>query len=229
MKQRPDVWIVVPAYNESRAIDRVLDKLARLPYNVVVVDDGSVDDTRRRAGGYPVDVLRHVCNLGQGASLQTGISYALRFPETRYVVTFDSDGQHSVADIPRMLAPLEVGTHDVALGSRFLGGGGAENIKLSKRFFLKLAVLFTRLTSGLDLTDTHNGLRAFTASAASRIGIKQNRMAHASEIISQISAQRLRWCEVPVTISYTDYSVEKGQSMLNSVNIIWDMVRGRLR
>ncbi len=229
MKRQLDTWVVVPAYNEEKAIGPVLAQLVGYPYGTVVVDDGSADDTAKKAMAFPVVVLRHVFNLGQGAALQTGMEYALRFPETRYVVTFDSDGQHSADDIERLLGPLRAGTHDVVLGSRFLRDGGATDIKTSKRLFLKLAVAFTRLATGLPLTDTHNGLRAFTAEAAARLHITQNRMAHASEIIAQIAALKLRWCEVPVTVSYTSYSVAKGQGMLNSINILWDMARGRMK
>lgn len=229
MKKRPETWVVVPAYNEEKAIGTVLAKLVGYPYGIVVVDDGSADNTAKKAEAFPVTVLRHVCNLGQGAAIQTGISYALRFPETRFVVTFDSDGQHSPEDIERLLEPLRAGTHDVVLGSRFLREGDARNIKTTKWVFLKLAVAFTRMSTGLALSDTHNGLRAFTAEAAAKLHITQNRMAHASEILSQIALLGLRWCEVPVTISYTNYSRAKGQSMLNSINILWDMARGRLR
>jgi glycosyltransferase involved in cell wall biosynthesis len=229
MKKHPDTWVVVPAYNEEKAIGAVLSKLVKYPYDIVVVDDGSADNTAKIAESFPVTVLRHVCNLGQGAAIQTGISYVLRFADTRYVVTFDSDGQHNPDNIERLLEPLKAGTHDVALGSRFLKEGDAQNIRFTKQLFLKLAVAFTRMSTGLDLTDTHNGLRAFTAEAAAKLHIVQNRMAHASEILSQIAALGLRVCEIPVTISYTDYSLSKGQSMLNSVNILWDMARGRMR
>src|SRR4051794_31274791 len=101
-----DTWIVVPAYNEESVIARVLNQLRRLPYRVLVVDDGSTDGTAARALGFPVILARHPCNLGQGAALETGIRYALEQAGTRYVVTFDSDGQHSVDDIERLLAPL---------------------------------------------------------------------------------------------------------------------------
>jgi glycosyltransferase involved in cell wall biosynthesis len=229
MRNRSDVCIIVPAYNEAAAIHDVLFKLARLPYHVIVVDDGSADDTSRRALTHPVTVLRHTCNLGQGAALQTGITYSLRLPETRFIVTFDSDGQHAAVDVDRLLAPLRAGTHDVVLGSRFLKDGGAVNIPRLKRLLLHCAVWFTRLTSGLSVTDTHNGLRALTAEAARKLNITHNRMAHASELLSQFARLRVRYCEVPVTVTYTPYSMSKGQAMLNAVNILWDMTVARMR
>ena len=223
------VWVVVPAYNEGAVISETLVSLAGLPYRVVVVDDGSADDTWERARDAGVTVLRHACNLGQGAALQTGMTYALRQRDTRYVVSFDADGQHNAADIPRMLAPLLQGDCDVTLASRFAPGGVANDIPTAKKLALRLAVLLARAMNGLPLTDTHNGLRAFTAAAARQISLSQNGMAHASEILSQIASRKLRFREVPATVRYTAYSRAKGQSLSNGLNIIWDILMARIR
>lgn len=222
-------WVVVPAYNEGPAIAKVLRQLISKNYAVVVVDDGSRDDTARQALAFPVVVLRHSCNLGQGAAIQTGMTYAAAQPGARFIVTFDSDGQHDALEIERLLEPLQNGTSDVALGSRFLQKDSVVNISARKHLLLQLATRYTRFTTRLAVTDTHNGLRAFTVEAARQIDIVQNRMAHASEILAQIATLRLRYCEVPVTIHYTTYSVAKGQSMLNSINILWDTLRMRVR
>lgn len=224
-----EIWVVIPAYNEDQAIDSVLSELTRYPYEVVLVNDGSTDQTARVAQNHPVIVLSHIINLGQGAAIQTGIQYALRFPSTRFIVTFDADGQHDPADIERLLAACEQQDVQVALGSRFIPGGQTVNLGFLKRMVLKLAVGYTRLTCGLPLTDTHNGLRAFRADAAKLIKIRQNGMAHASEIISQIAALKLSYCEVPVKVIYTPYSIRKGQSISNGLNILWDLLSGRLR
>jgi polyprenyl-phospho-N-acetylgalactosaminyl synthase len=229
MESGDGVWIIVPAHNEAQVIDNVLRQLAKSAYHIIVVDDGSEDETYRRALDFRATVLRHVCNLGQGAALQTGISFALRKMGAKFIVTFDSDGQHLVEDIQRLLEPLHRGTHDVVLGSRFAAGGAAVDIGALKKLVLRLAVAFTHFTTGLSVTDTHNGLRAFTAEAATQIRITQNRMAHASEILSQIAVRKLRYCEVPVTVRYTEYSRRKGQSLLNSINILWDIVKGKIR
>jgi len=211
-----DTCVVVSAFNEERMIGTVLSDLMRSQYDVIVVDDGSFDDTRIQALRYPVKVLHHIVNMGAGATLQTGISYALSLPGIRFIVTLDGDGQHKVDDIPNLLAPLRDGTYDVVLGSRFLRETDRLKIPLVKRHFLKLATSFTRATTGLKITDTHNGLRGLTIKAAGLISITQNRFAFASEILSQIAINKLNYCEVPVTIEYTAYSLAKGQSMLNS-------------
>jgi polyprenyl-phospho-N-acetylgalactosaminyl synthase len=224
-----EVWVVVPAYNEGAVISETLASLTGLPYRVVVVDDGSADDTWERARDAGVTVLRHACNLGQGAALQTGMSYALRQRDTGYVVSFDADGQHNAADIARMLAPLLQGDCDVTLASRFAPGGVANDIPAARKFALRLAVLLARAMNGLPLTDTHNGLRAFTAAAARQISLSQNGMAHASEILSQIASRKLRFREVPATVRYTPYSRAKGQSLSNGLNVIWDILMARIR
>jgi glycosyltransferase involved in cell wall biosynthesis len=229
MKCRDDVCIIVPAFNEERVIDNVLRQLTEEKYHVILVDDGSDDETYGHALSFRVTVLRHCHNLGQGAALQTGICYALKKTAAKHIVTFDSDGQHSVEDIQRLLEPLRRGTYDVVLGSRFVHGGSAVNIGILKRLALRIAVVFTRISTGLEVTDTHNGLRAFTADAAGKIKITQNRMAHASEILSQIASRKLRYCEVPVTVEYTAYSNSRGQSLMNSINILWDIVKGKIR
>jgi polyprenyl-phospho-N-acetylgalactosaminyl synthase len=225
----PEIWVVIPAYNEEQVIDHVLSGLAQYPYHVVLVNDGSTDQTVEVARRHPVTILSHIINLGQGAALQTGIQYALSFPSTRYIVTFDADGQHDPADIQLLLDACEQQGVQIALGSRFIPGGQTVNMGFLKRLALKMAVWYTRLTCGLPLTDTHNGLRAIRADAAVRLKIKQNGMAHASEIISQIAALNLSYCEVPVKVIYTPYSLRKGQSLSNGLNILWDLLAGKLR
>lgn len=220
-----DLWIVIPAYREATMIGRVVATCrARFP-NVVVVDDGSRDGTDQAALAAGAHVVRHPVNLGQGAALQTGLDYALR-RGAQILVTFDADGQHRIQDVEAMRDRLLRDGVDVVLGSRFLGH--AENMPALRRIVLRAAVLFTRATTGLDLTDAHNGLRVLTREAALRIRLHQNRMAHASEILGQIARQRLRFVEHPITIVYTDYSRAKGQRLGNAVNILGELFLGRL-
>jgi polyprenyl-phospho-N-acetylgalactosaminyl synthase len=214
-------WVVMPAYNESEAIRPVVVDLLARDYRVVVVDDGSKEPLVDVLRGTLVHLLRHAINLGQGAALQTGICYALG-QGAEIIVTFDADGQHQSLDIEALTAPIAERRAEVALGSRFLPGGRAVNISRGKRAVLALAVLFTRWSTGLGVTDTHNGLRALSRKAAQRLHITQNGMAHASQILQQISAQRLSFIEVPVTVVYTEYSVRKGQRLTNAFNILWD-------
>lgn len=221
-------WVVIPAFNEATVIYKTVESVRSLHYNLVIVDDCSSDDTESQAFKAGAHVCRHMINLGQGAALQTGITYALRAGATS-IVTFDADGQHDAKEIEKVLAPVLSKRVDVTLGSRFTQGAQAANIPSSKILLLKIATFFTRMSTGLRLTDTHNGFRAFSAEAARKITIRQNRMAHASEILTEIAAHRLRYEEVPVTIRYTEYSLQKGQKMSNSINILWDSLFGVLR
>lgn len=219
------IWIVVPAYNEVQVVHSVVSLLLQRYDNVVVVDDNSQDHTYESLTDLRLHLLRHPINLGQGAALQTGITYALQRGAS-IIVTFDSDGQHAVDDIPVLCRALTGGA-DVALGSRFLGS----TIRMPplRKLVLKAAIFYQHLTSGLKLTDAHCGLRAMTAAAARSISIRENRMAHASELIEQFANLKLRIVEVPVTITYSDYSLAKGQSSLNAITIVLQLFVNRFR
>jgi polyprenyl-phospho-N-acetylgalactosaminyl synthase len=221
-----DIWIIVPAYNEKRSIADVIADLKRTPYRIVVVDDGSIDATAEIATDAGALVIRHLINLGQGAALQTGIEFALGNGADA-IVTFDADGQHVIADIGNLLSALSDEGAEFALGSRFLGK--VENIPPSRELLLRAATLFTRLTTGLKVSDAHNGLRAMTRRGASAIRLRQNRMAHASEILHQIANSGLRYVEVPVTIRYSAYSLAKGQRSSDAFATLLDLFVGVLR
>jgi glycosyltransferase involved in cell wall biosynthesis len=219
-------WIVIAAYNEERVIADVVTDARRTGHHVVVVDDGSTDLTADAAAcAADRAVIRHPVNLGQGAALQTGITYALG-QGAKFIVTFDADGQHRVNDISALLRALTTNDADFALGSRFLGQ--ATGMPTSRRALLSAATWFTRMTTGLALTDAHNGLRAMTRRGASRIKLRQNRMAHASEILDQIASSGLKYVEVPVTIEYSRYSLAKGQRSSEAVGILLDLYSRRL-
>jgi glycosyltransferase involved in cell wall biosynthesis len=218
------IWVVIAAYNEARVIARVAGEVARRGYHVVVVDDGSADGTADFAAAAAA-VVRHPINLGQGAALQTGIDYA-RQHGADVIVTFDADGQHRATDIERLVAALREAPADFALGSRFLGDAIA--LSTARRLLLRAATVFTQLTTGLRLTDTHNGLRAMTRRGAETIRLRQNRMAHASEILAQLAASGLPYVEVPVRIEYTAYSLAKGQRLGDALTILLDLFARRL-
>lgn len=223
---RRAIYAVIPAYNEGNAIADVVRECQRYVDHVVVVDDASADDTAASASLPGVDVLRHPINLGQGAALQTGLAHALARGAT-HVATLDADGQHDPSEVDRLINALDTSGAQVALGSRFLGA--AVGIPAHRRVVLRLAVVFTRVTTGLRVTDCHNGFRVFTADAARQVRILQNRMAHASELLEEIARKRIAYVEVPVTIRYTEYSLAKGQSSFNSLNILLDLFLHWLR
>jgi len=219
------IVVAIPALNEAQFISGVVGDVLREGYECVVVDDGSTDHTgaiARRAGAA---VVRHPITLGQGAALQTGIDWALRRGADA-IVTFDADGQHRASEIRSLLDSLSNNGADYALGSRFLGE--TINLPRLRAVLLRAAIWFTRFATGMHVTDTHNGLRAMTRRGATALQLQQPGMAHASEILHQIADSRLPWIEVPVTIEYTEASLEKGQGNGDFFSILVDLLMGRL-
>src|SRR3954453_6386895 len=217
------VFVVIPAYNEGPVLAETATELLKYGYSVVVVDDGSRVPGTQYLKGSPVYYLRHLTNLGQGAALQTGTEFAVR-QGAQFIVHFDADGQHSPELIPSLIEPIRTGECDVVIGSRCLKASDRKQVPLEKQILLKAAVFVTWLFSGVWPSDPHNGFRAFSADAASRIRMTENGFAHATEILELIKRAGLRFKEVPATIRYTDYSRSKGQSVLNSINIVFDLV-----
>lgn len=216
---------MMPVFNEETVISDVIAHVLETFPNVVCVDDGSRDGSAHRILGSGAHLLRHPINLGQGAALQTGLSYALEQPGAEYFVTFDADGQHRVADVVRMLSVLGAKEADVVLGSRFLES--AHEVPPLKKLALQTVALFSRPSRKLGLTDAHNGLRAVNRAVAEKIDITQAGMAHASELVDFLARSGFRVREIPVTIDYTEYSLSKGQSLLNGINIVFDLALRR--
>ena len=217
-----DTWMVIPVYNEEPVIAGVVKAALTSFSNIVCVDDGSDDGSAAAAAAAGATVVSHPINLGQGAALQTGLEFALMDPTMNYVVTFDADGQHLVEDAERMLETLRAGSVDIVFGSRFLDPRSRP--PRMKRVLLKAAVAYSNASTRVRLTDTHNGLRALNRPVVEAMDIKQNRMAHASEVIEQVGRGGFRYTEQSVHIVYTDYSRSKGQSMLNSINILVELI-----
>ena len=216
--------VVVPVFNEAAVLPGVLNDLLSCFDKIVVIDDGSTDLTSEIAKSFGVYTARHFQNLGQGASIQTGIDVALALSDWDVLITFDADGQHQVEDAVRIAAELiRIPELEVCLGSRF--AGGETKIPAFRRLILRAATLLTNLITGVKLTDTHNGLRAIRRSAAKRITLSHYRMAHATEFISLIQKLNLRYSEIPVHIRYTSYSLAKGQRFGDGFQILFDLLR----
>lgn len=216
---------VIPAFNEELVVADVVSAVRPYVDEIVVVDDGSHDATAHRAASAGACVAVHLINRGQGAALQTGMDWALR-RGADIIVHVDSDGQHTPQQIPNLLAPIRAGECDVVLGSRFLDA--TSNVPPVRRVVLRAGGVFTRMVSGLSITDPHGGFRALSRTAAQKIRLRQDRMAHASEIIQLLSRHQLRYKEIPVTIRYTDYSMARGQSSWNAIRIVIDLIKGSI-
>ena len=216
-----NTYIIIPAFNESSGLAAVLESLLPLNFGIIVIDDGSTDDTGKIAGAFPVLLIRHELNLGQGAALETGMEAARKL-NADFVIHFDADGQHDPSDIAQLLIPLQKDEADIVFGSRFLEKKPS-GLSLSKKIILNVGRWINYLITGILLTDAHNGIRALNKKALHSIHFHQPGMAHASEILYEVKRKSLRYLERPVHISYTDYSKRKGQSLLNSVNILFHL------
>lgn len=218
--------IIIPGYNEGEVIGKVIKNLIKEGYNdVVVIDDGSKDNTGDIARNAGATVLTHIINRGQGAALQTGNAFAMK-EKSDIIVHFDADGQMQVSDIEKMIKPIIDGKAEITLGSRFLGE--AKNIDPGKKIVLKLARYVVYILYGLWLTDSQCGFRAMNRTALKKIEINSDRMEHAGEILGEIKKKKLKYKEVPVTINYTTYSVAKGQSWKQSFSLGTRMILRKL-
>jgi len=228
---RGPVAILMPAHDELGALERTLTTLQDSASSfggvvVFLVDDGSdapvaLRDVPQKTPAFRVVLARHVVNLGQGAALETARQLALAdtTPFTAYV-TMDADGQHLEADARSLAHAIEDGA-DAAFGNRFLGDS---NVPRGRHVVLVLARWFERAVTGLRLADAHNGLRAFSRGALERVPIRQNRMAHATEIKVRVSRANMRVVEVPVSVRYTRESLAKGQRNLSAADVLRDLM-----
>ena len=216
-----DTWLIIPCYNEGPVIQQVIEHARETFPNIVAVNDGSRDnsaDAIRAAGAH---LVNHPVNLGQGAAIQTGVEYARAQPGAKYFVTFDADGQHQVKDVQRMVQRLRTEPLDIVVGTRFAGQDSSQ-VPWIKRVVLRTVVMLSPRTRRLGLSDAHNGLRAFNRTVAEQLNLRMNGMSHASEFVEVMDSRGWRTAEQPVDILYTEYSMSKGQSLFNGVNILAD-------
>lgn len=223
-KPNDDLFVIMSAYNESQELRVGVEKIQKLGFkNIIVIDDGSKDDTydvmMSLKGIY---ALSHKINRGQGAGLQTGITFALK-QGAKYIVVLDADGQHSAEEIDRLVAPVINGECDIAIGTRFRGDTSKSNVPLIKKIFLRFGIFTLWFLFGLYLTDSQNGFKAMNAKAAKSMKFMFDKYEYCSEIVDIIKINKLKVLEVPVTVIYTEHSLADGQKLSNSVMIIWHM------
>ncbi|MFA6131750.1 MAG: glycosyltransferase family 2 protein [Patescibacteria group bacterium] len=211
------IFVVIPAYNEARWIAKVVEEVLHAGYKTVVVDDCSKDETAALAEKVGAVVLRHIINRGQGAALRTGTNWSIE-NGAEIVVHFDADGQFRVEDIARVVKPLVEGKADVVFGSRFLDN----TTKLpwaKKNLIMPIARAVNRIFFRVKMTDPQSGFRAFTAIVGEKLNWRQDRAAHASEILSLVVHERWRVVEVPITVIYHEF----GQSFLGGFKLLVDI------
>ncbi len=217
------IAIVIPVYNEAGAIGDVIEDVRAHGYtSIVVVDDGSDDDSFYIAAAYDVVALRHKINRGKGAAVKTGIM-AANLLDVDVVVTMDGDGQHDPADIAPLIQPILDNTSDVVLGSRLLNKEEMPFVKVIANSF---GNFFTWLLYGILVSDSQSGYRAYSRYAALIIDTKADKYEYDSKVIREIKNNRLRYTEVPVQTLYTEYSMQKKnkQGFVNGLITLYRMV-----
>lgn len=223
--QHARLLIVIPAWNESTQLGKVIDQLRKLnisgikKIDILVVNDGSTDKTVEVATKRGVLVISHRINRGLGVALGTGFSYA-KLNRYDFLVTFDADGQHNPRDISKLLEPLVHRIADVSIGSRLLVSQGMPFIRKAVN---TLSNLTTYMLFGIWTTDSQSGLRCFNRHSIESINIKSQRMEVSSEIFKEIARLKLRITEIPIKPVYTKYSLSKGQKISNAPNVAYKL------
>ena len=213
-----DVYVIVPAKDEERYIDILIDKLDDLGFvNIVIINDNSQDETaviaREREN---VIVLDHSINLGAGAATQTGIAYAVS-NGAKIIVTIDADLQHNPDDLIKLIDVLRKESCDLVIGSRFMQ---KNEIPKSRIFFNKIANVVSWFLTGTYLSDSQSGLKAFNANLAKHLDLKYDGFEFCMEIIKEANANKLIIKEIPVFVSYTPETMNKGQGLWSGIRIV---------
>ncbi len=224
------LFIVIPAYNEEETIERAIEGVRKTvpSAGIIVVDDGSKDNTYDIALNEKVTVCRHLINRGLGAALATGITCALE-EGADVVVTFDADLQHDPQDIRRLIEPIEKGTADAVIGSRFLSKKDIANMPLVKRIGNSFLTLFTNTLGHVSISDSQSGLRAFNRKAAERLIIICDRYEVSSEIIMILGRNKFRVTEIAMKAIYDERSIKKGTTIMSGIQITIGLLMKKLR
>lgn len=211
-----DILIIIPAYNEESKISQVITDLQKNGFEkIVVVDDGSKDNTIRVANLHKITVIKHIVNIGVGGSTSTGLSYARKYKH-QFAITIDADGQHSIKDAIKVANELKNSSSDVVIGSRIQDMESENKIRFYGNILLDI---MTMIISGKYIQDTQSGLRGFNKKAINIIKPKSSTYEVSSEIIIQAVQNNLKIKTIPIEAIYTQYSLKKGQKITNAVRL----------
>jgi len=208
--------IVIPSYNEADRILKVVTDIQRKGYRkIVVVDDGSTDNSMEGIKDLNVIILQHLVNRGAGAATETGLKYCRTILDAETVVMIDADTQHNVDDIRKLVEAHENQNADITIGNRFLEN--KKNIPAKRWFYNQIANIVTSIFAGKRVYDSQSGFKVFNKKALQKIIIEQDRFEHCSEILIKGLENNLKIIEVPIKVYYTPETIAKGQHFLNGV------------
>lgn len=228
-----NTYIVLPAHNEDKVIKNTIKDIKKEGYkNIIVVDDGSTDNTYTEAISEEVITVQHPINRGKGAATQTGID-AAKLLNADIIVTMDSDGQHNPKDIQKLIEPIRKGEAGVVIGSRFLEK--SKNMPRSRIIMNKIGNIVTWIFFRAMSSDSQSGFRAYSKKAANSVYSYMDRYEFESEMLGHIKAAKLKVAEVPIEVIYTDYSLNKykghkitGQGLSNGIKMVMRLIEHTL-
>lgn len=212
-------FVIIPAYNEGERISEVVEKVKKYCSNIIVVDDGSKDETYKHAKEKGAKVLRHLVNMGKGSALKTGCDFALWKGADRIIV-MDADGQHKAEDIPRFLEELK--DKDIVFSYRKRSEVMPFVLKFGNDFINKIL----KKTCGGQIKDSQCGYRAFTTDAYRKIRWNSMDYYMETEMIINASKHKLRYSQLPIDAIYSDRF--KGTTVFDGVKIVTKIIGGRL-
>ena len=226
MIQESEIGVIIPAYNEGPMIGEVVAHVRSCGYpHVVVIDDGSKDDTRQRALEAGAEVVSHLINRGAGAASQTGIHYA-RQRGFSYIIQLDADGQHHPEDMKALIEKMAEGKYEIVIGSRFIQM--SEGIPAMRVAYNRISNLLTNWFCRGSYSDSQSGFRMLNRKAIETLNLGLDGFGYCSEMIVVAERNGLSIGEVPISVSYTEYSMSKGQDIhmgvTTAINLLWKLI-----
>ena len=224
-KDKHDTYVVLPAYNEATRIQPVIEAIAEKGYNMVIVNDGSTDNTldvimeSKRKYPNQIHLFSLIINRGVGVATQTGFDAVLKF-NPKYIVSMDSDGQHSADDLDNVIKPLVTGEAQAVIGVRPL-----KDMPRSRNYANAIMNLLTRIFYRVDVSDSQTGFRAITLDALHKISINARGYLISSEFIREVNDNNIPFAEVPIKTIYTPETQAKGTNVTVAFKILLQMIK----
>lgn len=224
-EDRNQTFVVLPAYNEATRIQPVIESIAEKGYNMIIVNDGSTDNTlnviKQSKRKYPnqIHIFSLMINRGVGVATQTGFDAVFRF-NPKYIVSMDSDGQHSADDLDNVITPLVKGDAEAVIGVRPL-----KDMPFSRNFANLVMNLLTKIFYRVDVSDSQTGFRAITVEALRKIDINARGYLISSEFIREVNDNNIPFEEVPIQTIYTPETQAKGTNVFEAFKILVQMIK----
>ncbi|AMD17261.1 dolichyl-phosphate mannose synthase [Methanobrevibacter sp. YE315] len=218
-------YVILPAYNEATRIHPVIEEIAEKGYKMVIVNDGSSDNTlevvKESQRKYPksIFIYSHIINRGVGVAMQTGFDAVLKY-NPKYIVNMDSDGQHDANDLENVLEPLVTGRAQAVIGVRPL-----KDMPLSRNIANAIMNILTKIFYKVDVSDSQTGFRAITIDALKKIDINARGYLISSEFIREVNDNNIPFEEVPIRTIYTPETQAKGTNVTVAFKILIQMIR----